>query len=193
MKTRFWLAGFIGILTAGWAWDALYVHPMTGELPWLLRQHGLYLTGLLSIGLFSLTMILAVRPAWLEGPLGGMDKIYRLHKWSGILAIAFAAAHWLIEMAGDPLKEIYGTSGRPAGQGSRVFSIAALALRSQGSRRVCDLRLAGHAGDCLVEAFSLSAMATVAQGDAGAVSDGGFSRRGAHAGCVLVRADRVHT
>lgn len=114
MKTRFWLAGFIGILTAAWAWDALYVHPMTGELPWLLRQHGLYLTGLLSIGLFSLTMILAVRPAWLEGPLGGMDKIYRLHKWSGILAIVFAAAHWLIEMAGDPLKEIYGKAGRPA-------------------------------------------------------------------------------
>ncbi|MEJ1731466.1 ferric reductase-like transmembrane domain-containing protein, partial [Escherichia coli] len=74
----------------------------------------LYLTGLLSIGLMSLVMVLAVRPAWLEGPLGGMDKIYHLHKWGGILAISFAAAHWLFEMASDPLKEMFGKSGRPA-------------------------------------------------------------------------------
>lgn len=114
MKTRFVLAGFLGILTAAWAWDALYVNPMLGDLPWLLRQHGLYLTGLLSIGLMSLSMLLATRPAWLERPLGGMDKIYHLHKWGGILAIAFAASHWLIEMASDPLKDMFGKSGRPA-------------------------------------------------------------------------------
>ena len=114
MKTRVLLAGFIGLLTAAWAWDDLYMNPMTGDLPWLVRQHGLYLTGLLSIGLMSLVMVLAVRPAWLEGPLGGMDKIYHLHKWGGILAISFAAAHWLFEMASDPLKEMFGKSGRPA-------------------------------------------------------------------------------
>ncbi|PLC53918.1 ferric reductase [Pollutimonas nitritireducens] len=114
MKTRTLLVGFLGILTAAWAWDALYVNPMYGDWPWLLRQHGLYLTGIWSISLMSLVMVLATRPAWLEGPLGGMDKIYHLHKWGGILSILFAAAHWLIEMAGDLLRDLIGKSGRPA-------------------------------------------------------------------------------
>lgn len=113
MKTRIVLAGFLGLLTAAWAWDALFVHHMAGDLPWLLRQHGLYLTGIWSIGLMSMVMVLAIRPAWLERPLGGMDKIYHLHKWGGILAISFGAAHWLIDMASDPLKDIFGKSGRP--------------------------------------------------------------------------------
>lgn len=114
MRTRIVLASFLGLLTAAWAWDALYVNPMMGDLPWLLRQHGLYLTGLWSIGLMSLVMVLAIRPTWLEGPLGGMDKIYHLHKWGGILAITFAAAHWLVEMASDPLKDMFSKAGRPA-------------------------------------------------------------------------------
>jgi predicted ferric reductase len=28
----------------------------------------------------SLAMMLALRPAWLERPLGGLDKIYHTHK-----------------------------------------------------------------------------------------------------------------
>jgi len=31
-------------------------------------------------------MILATRPKWLERPLGGLDKMYQLHKWTGIFA-----------------------------------------------------------------------------------------------------------
>ena len=34
----------------------------------------------------------------------GMDRIYRLHKWAGILAVGIAATHWLIEMSDDILK-----------------------------------------------------------------------------------------
>ena len=37
-------------------------------------------------------MTLATRPVWLERPLGGMDRVYRLHKWSGILAVGFAVS-----------------------------------------------------------------------------------------------------
>lgn len=121
MKTRVLLAGFLGILSVTWAWDAVYMHPMVGDWPWLLRQHGLYLTGLWSIGLMSLAMMLAIRPTWLEGALGGMDKIYHLHKWGGILAILFGAAHWLIEMAGDPLKDMFGKAGRPAKEATMFF------------------------------------------------------------------------
>jgi predicted ferric reductase len=60
----------------------------------------------------SLAMILATRPVWLERPLGGMDRFYRLHKWSGILAVGFAALHWLVEMSDDLLKATVGRAGR---------------------------------------------------------------------------------
>lgn len=41
-----------------------------------------------------------------------MDRVYRTHKWAGILAISFAALHWLIEMTDDILKATIGRAGR---------------------------------------------------------------------------------
>ncbi len=114
MKTRHFLSLFIISLAGLWAWDALYMHPTSGSWPWLVQRYGLYLTGLWSIGLMSLCMVLATRPTWLEGPLGGMDRIYNLHKWAGILAILFGAAHWLIKLGGSELRDLIGQSGRPA-------------------------------------------------------------------------------
>lgn len=115
MKTRSALGLFLLALTGAWAVDALLPQPASGAAwPWALRQQALYLTGVWSIGLMSLIMLLALRPAWLEGPLGGMDKIYRLHKWAGILAIGAGAAHWLIKLASTPLKALVGIEGRPA-------------------------------------------------------------------------------
>jgi predicted ferric reductase len=114
MSPRRLLVLFVVTLTAAWGWDALVLNPMTGEWPWLIRQHGLYLTGIWSIGLMSLAMVLSVRPAWLETPLNGMDKIYSAHKWAGILGISAGIAHWLVKQAGSPLKSLVGTAGRPA-------------------------------------------------------------------------------
>jgi predicted ferric reductase len=56
----------------------------------------MYLSDLLSIRLMSLAMYLATRPTWLETPLGGMDRVYRTHKWAGILGGCFAIVHWLV-------------------------------------------------------------------------------------------------
>lgn len=107
------LASLLAIMTLAWGWD---IHsatgPSGGSLPWTLRQEGLYLTGLCSMALMSLAMMLATRPTWLERPLGGMDRVYRLHKWSGILAVGVAATHWLIEMSDDVLKALIGREGR---------------------------------------------------------------------------------
>lgn len=36
----------------------------------------------------------AVRPKILETPLGGLDKMYRLHKWLGIIALSGSILHW---------------------------------------------------------------------------------------------------
>ncbi len=122
MKTRYFLSFFIATLTAVWAWDALYMHPMSGTLPWVVQRHGLYLTGILSIGLMSLVMVLATRPAWLEGPMGGMDKLYNVHKWAGILAVLFGAAHWLVKLGSSELADLIGKEGRPAKEAALFFA-----------------------------------------------------------------------
>jgi predicted ferric reductase len=52
-------------------------------------------SGILAIGAMSIAMILALRPRWPETWLGGLDKMYRLHKWLGIAALTVAVVHWL--------------------------------------------------------------------------------------------------
>ena len=80
---------------------------------WQLRQHAITVSGLWSIGLMSLTMVLALRLPLLEGPLGGMDQVYRLHKWAGIGAALAAIAHWGAKEGSDILKALWGRAGRP--------------------------------------------------------------------------------
>lgn len=104
------------LLTIGmiivWGWSNFTSTSAKASLPWEIYDNSLYLSGLLSIGLMSITMMLATRPAWLETPFNGLDKVYRLHKWTGILAVAFAALHWLIEMGDDVIKSVFGQEGR---------------------------------------------------------------------------------
>jgi hypothetical protein len=49
----------------------------------------------IAIGAMSVAMILALRPRWPERWFGGLDKMYRLHKWLGISALVVAIVHWL--------------------------------------------------------------------------------------------------
>lgn len=108
MKIRHILITFLGILTLAWAWDVFVLNPMPGDAIWVARKQGIYLTGVWAMGLMSLTMILATRPVWLEPVLGGMDRIYRLHKWAGILAVSAGITHWLLEIGGDTLRSLIG-------------------------------------------------------------------------------------
>ncbi len=52
-------------------------------------------TGVIGMALMSIAMMLALRPTWPERWLGGLDKMYRLHKWLGISALVFSVVHWL--------------------------------------------------------------------------------------------------
>lgn len=123
---RRFLAAFIALVTLAWAGSLMA--PAAGALSsaplnaWAVREHALTLTGLWSFSLMSLAMVLATRPAWLERPFGGMDRIYRVHKWAGILAITFAALHWLVEMSDDLIKAFVGREGRlPKDHGGSVL------------------------------------------------------------------------
>jgi predicted ferric reductase len=78
-------------------------------LAWLVAEPGLLATrgvipirnllvqysGLLSMVAMSVAMILATRPRWPEHWFGGLDKMYRLHKWLGITFLVTTVLHWI--------------------------------------------------------------------------------------------------
>ena len=111
--TKSILIGLLAVVTITWLVDlTATVFPAQSDFLWIAREQGLYLSGLLSIAFMSLSMFLAIRPVWLEKPLGGLDRMYRLHKWSGILAISFGATHWLIRQSSGLVKALIGSEGR---------------------------------------------------------------------------------
>lgn len=56
-------------------------------------------SGVLGMAVMSVAMLLAMRPTPAERPLGGLDKMYRLHKWLGIAALVLSLSHWLLAQA----------------------------------------------------------------------------------------------
>lgn len=60
-----------------------------------LRSAMVQLTGVVAVGCMGLCMVLALRPLWPQAWLGGLDKMYRLHKWLGIAALVASVLHWL--------------------------------------------------------------------------------------------------
>ena len=86
------LAALLLALTSLWLLaDTLLPSPLTY---FTFRNAFVQLTGVLGIGTMSVAMVLALRPKWLEPHLNGLDKMYRLHKWLGISALAVAVVHW---------------------------------------------------------------------------------------------------
>lgn len=81
---------------------------------WQLRQHTMYLSGLWSISLMALAMVLALRLPLLDRMMGGMDQVYRLHKWTGIAAALTAITHWGAKESSGWIKDIWGRAGKPA-------------------------------------------------------------------------------
>ncbi len=86
------LGGFLLVLTAAWlAADNLVPQPFTY---FGFRTVFVQYSGVIAIGAMSLALLLALRPRWLEPHLNGLDKMYRLHKWLGIVALVAAVLHW---------------------------------------------------------------------------------------------------
>lgn len=53
--------------------------------------------GIASLIAMSIVQLLAIRPKWLEPTFGGMDQMYRAHKWIAIFAILMAFLHDTID------------------------------------------------------------------------------------------------
>jgi predicted ferric reductase len=93
-KIKYVLWGLLLGLTGWW----LLADPVLGVTPsfFALRNSLINYTGLLGMAMMSVGMVLAVRPVWFEPHLGGLDKMYRLHKWMGIGGLVVSIAHWLL-------------------------------------------------------------------------------------------------
>ncbi|MBO9352830.1 ferric reductase [Bordetella petrii] len=84
-----------------------------------LRDNMVQYSGVIAMAAMSVAMILALRPSWPERWLGGLDKMYRLHKWLGITALIVSVVHWLWSK-GPKWAVGWGWLERPArGQGPR--------------------------------------------------------------------------
>lgn len=70
------------------------------------RDQMINLTGLVGFGLMTLTMVMSLRPRWLEKRVRGLDKMYRHHKHFGIAAGIFIVLHWLFSQGGKWLVEL---------------------------------------------------------------------------------------
>ena len=79
-------------------WAALQpVEILTFSAPFMQMRKALtLLTGALALGWMGFCMLLALRPAWLERSLGGLDKLYHVHKWAGTSAVLLVVTHWLL-------------------------------------------------------------------------------------------------
>jgi predicted ferric reductase len=76
------------------------------------RNSLMNITGIIAITAMSASMILAIRPIRLEPFLGGLDKMYRLHKWLGITGLVLSIIHWAIKESPGVLSSL-GLIDRP--------------------------------------------------------------------------------
>jgi predicted ferric reductase len=105
------LGGLLLAMLALWLATAPFGGLGPGVFAW--RAPSLQGTGTLAMAAMSVAMVLATRPVFFEPWLGGLDKMYRLHKWLGISALGFAVGHWLWVEAPKWMVELGGLV-RPA-------------------------------------------------------------------------------
>ena len=87
------------VLTALYSSCFIFWLPENPDFFFWRRQLIIY-AGFLGLAFMTLTMLLALRPLWLEKRIGGLDKMYRLHKHTGIASAITIGLHWLMVKMG---------------------------------------------------------------------------------------------
>ena len=96
-------------------------------------------SGVLSLALMSIAMVLALRLPVIEQWVHGMDKAYRVHKWLGIAGVSLGVIHWLMYKVPKWLvaavwleKPVKHTGAGPSGNNFVGFELWVKELRDIG-------------------------------------------------------------
>ncbi len=81
------------------------------------RRQFMNFTGYVAFIMMAAVMVLALRLPIVERMIGGLDRVYRLHKWMGIWAATLGLVHWLMAQVPKWLVQA-GVLTRPARQGA---------------------------------------------------------------------------
>ncbi|NAW57165.1 MULTISPECIES: ferredoxin reductase family protein [unclassified Vibrio] len=95
MRKLYGLAAAVLLMVTAFWWSADSAVLISGSF-FQVRAALIQLSGILSVTLMVMVMLLALRLPWVEKLTHGLDKSYRLHKWLGIGAVTTAIVHWLI-------------------------------------------------------------------------------------------------
>lgn len=92
-RIRWLLVGGLAVVVA--LWLAPHAQILFLREVFAMRHEWVFLTGLVAFAAMAGAVTLSMRPVSVEPPMGGLDKIYHLHKWLGVIAVAVAVLHWL--------------------------------------------------------------------------------------------------
>ncbi|MBB1093141.1 ferric reductase-like transmembrane domain-containing protein [Rhodopseudomonas palustris] len=90
IKVAWWI--IFGLVSTAWLAADPSIFTAAGFIQ--IRDLIVQYSGLLAMAWMSIALVLAVRPRWPEPVFGGLDKMYRLHKWLGISTLAVMMIHW---------------------------------------------------------------------------------------------------
>lgn len=106
IRNRHLLAGLVLVPLALWAAAVLPGIATDNGGFWQWRRAVVLFSGVLVLWWMSAGILLATRPAWLERALGGLDRLYRLHRDIGIGAGVLVFMHWMAEWAPKNLSKL---------------------------------------------------------------------------------------
>src|SRR5882757_6400557 len=94
-KARKWILGAIALGITIYIFSPGLPHLITSPVGWNFQAQFMYLTGICTMVLMILSMLISLRVPRLNSVFEGLDKAYNVHKWAGIFTTVFVVIHWL--------------------------------------------------------------------------------------------------
>ncbi len=135
VRNSVWL--IIAVVSVMWFMSEPQLLSSTQFFQW--RSALIQYSGVISLTLMSVAMVLALRLPIIEQWVNGMDKAYRMHKWLGISAVSLGVVHWLLYQVPKWLvesgvldKPLKHTGEGPAGHNLVGWEVWIVELRDVG-------------------------------------------------------------
>ncbi len=94
-KVLKWVLGSVVLATLIYIFSPGLSHLIKNPSGWNLQAQFMYFTGICTMTLMILSMLISLRIPKLNSIFEGLDKAYLVHKWTGIFTTAFVVIHWL--------------------------------------------------------------------------------------------------